>query len=163
MSTLYVDNLAPNLGSQVEIPDLKPLAGSVVRAGSAKHSNYAANSTVNTWLETYTFTVTGITQGNTLQMTYSVNDLVQDSNSVYFRVRSVTDNNNVLVEWGRATHGNGQWRGIISDAAFEDTSTSGGTRTYAIDFYTTYGAVYVNYPSGDTDCASFLTWQEIAQ
>lgn len=31
MSTLYVDNLAPNLGSQVEIPQLKPLAGSVVQ------------------------------------------------------------------------------------------------------------------------------------
>ena len=24
MSTLYVDNLEPNLGSQVEIPDFKP-------------------------------------------------------------------------------------------------------------------------------------------
>jgi len=31
MSTLYVDNLEPNLGSQVEIPDLKPLAGSVLQ------------------------------------------------------------------------------------------------------------------------------------
>ena len=31
MSTLYVDNLQPNLGSQVEIPNLKPLAGSVVQ------------------------------------------------------------------------------------------------------------------------------------
>ena len=34
MSTLYVDNLQPNLGSQVAIPNLKPLAGSVVGAGS---------------------------------------------------------------------------------------------------------------------------------
>ena len=31
MSTLYVDNLQPNLGSQVEVPDLKPLTGSVVQ------------------------------------------------------------------------------------------------------------------------------------
>ena len=30
-STLYVDNLQPNLGSRVEIPSLKPLAGSVVQ------------------------------------------------------------------------------------------------------------------------------------
>jgi len=35
MSTLYVDNLQPNLGSQVEIPDLKPLAGSVVQVKEA--------------------------------------------------------------------------------------------------------------------------------
>lgn len=32
MSTLYVDNLQPNLGSQVEIPNLKANAGSVVQA-----------------------------------------------------------------------------------------------------------------------------------
>ena len=35
MSTLYVDNLQPNLGSEVEIPDLKPLAGSVVQVVQA--------------------------------------------------------------------------------------------------------------------------------
>ena len=35
MSTLYVDNLQPNLGSQVEIPNLKPLAGSVVQVKQA--------------------------------------------------------------------------------------------------------------------------------
>jgi hypothetical protein len=31
MSTIYVDNLQPNLGSQVEIPQLKPLSGSIVQ------------------------------------------------------------------------------------------------------------------------------------
>ena len=31
MSSLYVDNIVPNLGSQVQIPNLKPLAGSVVQ------------------------------------------------------------------------------------------------------------------------------------
>jgi hypothetical protein len=35
MSTLYVDNLQPNLGSQVEIPNLKPLAGSVINTWQA--------------------------------------------------------------------------------------------------------------------------------
>lgn len=162
MSTLYVDNLAPNLGSRVEIPDLKPLSGSVVRAGSAKHTTYAGTSTINTWVEMYTFTVTGITQGNTLQMTYSVNDLLEVANNVYFRIRRVSDSVD-LVAWGRQTNTNGGWRGIISDAAFEDTSTSGGTRTYALDLYTTNGMAYVNYPAGDNFCASFLTWQEIAQ
>lgn len=44
MSTLYVDNLAPNLGSQVEIPNLKPLAGSVVQV----IQTVKTNSTVTT-------------------------------------------------------------------------------------------------------------------
>jgi len=35
MSTLYVDNLQPNLGSQVEIPQLKPLAGNVIQVATA--------------------------------------------------------------------------------------------------------------------------------
>jgi hypothetical protein len=43
MSTLYVDNLQPNLGSQVEIPNFKPLAGSVVQVQSADlHTVYTA-------------------------------------------------------------------------------------------------------------------------
>ena len=47
MSTLYVDNLQPNLGSQVEIPDLKPLAGSVVQVVSKQLQSYAAASGTN--------------------------------------------------------------------------------------------------------------------
>ena len=34
MSTLYVDNLQPNLGSQVEIPNLKPITGQVIQTTS---------------------------------------------------------------------------------------------------------------------------------
>ena len=44
MSTLYVDNLEPNLGSQVEIPDLKPLAGSVVQC---KYGELSARTSYN--------------------------------------------------------------------------------------------------------------------
>lgn len=40
MSTLYVDNLQPNLGSQVEIPDLKPNAGQIVQVQRAQVPNY---------------------------------------------------------------------------------------------------------------------------
>ena len=51
MSTLYVDNLEPNLGSQVEIPDLKPLAGSVVQmvVGADTSTSNSAYST--SWTE----------------------------------------------------------------------------------------------------------------
>lgn len=51
MSTLYVDNLEPNLGSQVEIPDLKPLTGSVVNVTrwttSSFNGTVSSNSHVN--------------------------------------------------------------------------------------------------------------------
>jgi len=48
MSTLYVDNLQPNLGSQVEIPNLKPLAGSVVQFKYAQVLNNTSSQTNNT-------------------------------------------------------------------------------------------------------------------
>ena len=44
MSTLYVDNLAPNLGSQVEIPQLKPLAGSVINVWEARKTDTQSTS-----------------------------------------------------------------------------------------------------------------------
>ena len=43
MSTLYVDNLQPNLGSQVDIPNLKPLAGSVLQV---VHGHWGKNQVV---------------------------------------------------------------------------------------------------------------------
>ena len=45
MSTLYVDNLEPNLSSQVEIPNLKPAAGSVVQTLQAYTSPSGSNRT----------------------------------------------------------------------------------------------------------------------
>ena len=56
MSTLYVDNLEPNLGSQVEIPDLKPLTGSVVQIKSNTHTTF--DSTANAWTDVVTQTIT---------------------------------------------------------------------------------------------------------
>ena len=45
MSTLYVDNLQPNLGSQVEIPALKPLAGSIINVQVVRNSTEITSST----------------------------------------------------------------------------------------------------------------------
>jgi hypothetical protein len=47
MSTLYVDNLEPNLGSQVVIPDLKPLAGSVVQVAFGELTTRVQSSTAS--------------------------------------------------------------------------------------------------------------------
>ena len=49
MSTLYVDNLQPNLGSQVEIPALKPISGSVVQVVQ----DYKTDATVYNGVDTY--------------------------------------------------------------------------------------------------------------
>lgn len=163
MSTLYVDNLQPNLGSQVEIPDLKMPSGSVVRMGHAKHSTYVTSAVASTWVEAYQFSIADITTGNTIYMMYSVNDLVEAAIHVTFRIQNTATNGNIM-QWSRTTAANGSWRGIIADATGYDSDTSGGTRTYSLQFAGDIASSrYINYPASYTDAASFLTWWEIAQ
>ena len=51
MSTLYVDNLQPNLGNQVEIPDLKPLAGTAIGSSYVDVYDKQTSTTGSTWLD----------------------------------------------------------------------------------------------------------------
>ena len=137
-----------------------PPSGSVVRMGSEKHSTYASTSSVNAWTECYSFSISGITSGNQVYIQYSVCDLVEHANRETFRIRRGSDQA-TLVQWARQTNANGGWRGIIADATCFDDDTTGGTRTYYLDFAnSTSGTIYVNYTGGDA--ASFLTWWEIA-
>ena len=137
-----------------------PLAsGNVIRMGSAKLTGYADTNTINTWTTVETFTVPGITAGNTVYLTLSINDLLETANIVYWRI--LTSNSTNLGQYGRQTSGNGGWRGVRSDITVHDYQTGGGTRTYTLQYYGTAGSFYYNYPSGDSDCASFLTWYEI--
>lgn len=163
MSTLYVDNLEPNLGSQVEIPDLKMPLGTIVRMGHAKHSTFLSSTVANTWVEAYQFSIADITAGNTLYLMYSVNDLLEAPSHVTFKIQNTSTNSDIM-QWSRETNTNGGWRGIISDATGYDSDTSGGTRTYSVQFASNVTSMrYINYPAGFTDAASFLTWWEIAQ
>ena len=163
MSTLYVDNLQPNLGSQVEIPDLKMPAGTIVRMGHAKHSTYVTSTVANTWVEAYQFSISDITAGNTIYMMYSVNDLLEAANHVTFKIVNTSTSANIM-QWSRQTNGNAGWRGIRSDPTGHDSDTSGDTRTYSFQHASnTTGTRYINYPTNYADAASFLTWWEIAQ
>ena len=135
------------------------VSGNVIRMGSAKLTTYAGSNTNNTWLTVQSFTVPGITAGNTVYLTLSINDLVEAANFVYFRI--MTSDSTNLGQYGRNTSGNGSWRGILSDITVHDYQTGGGTRNYNLEWYITSGYAYFNYPSGDSDCATFLTWYEI--
>ena len=58
MSTLYVDNLQPNLGNQVVIPDMKPLAGSVVQVVQDYKTNAVALNGVDVYHTVMSVTIT---------------------------------------------------------------------------------------------------------
>lgn len=59
MSTLYVDNLQPNLGSQVEIPNLKPNAESVINTKRLLVTASVDNTT-STYADAVTWTYTPV-------------------------------------------------------------------------------------------------------
>ena len=134
-------------------------SGNVIRMGSAKLTTYNSSTTVG-WVTCESFTVPGITVGNTVYLTLSINDLIENANFVYWRI--MTSDSTNIGQFGRQTNGNAGWRGVRSDITIHDYQTGGGTRTYNLQYYGTgTGSRYYNYPSGDTDCASFLTWYEI--
>ena len=146
---------------KVTAPNLVMPSGSVVRMGSQKLTTSLDTNTNNVWLTAQTFSITGVTSGNTVYINCSPNDLVQTSNDVYWRI---LNNNSVNIgQWGRQTSSDGSWRGIRSDATFHDYDTAGGTRGYTVQMLGTAGYFYYNYPSSDADHCSFLTWWEIAQ
>lgn len=58
MSTLYVDNLEPNLGSEVLIPDLKPRAGQVLQVVQDYETAAVAFSGTDTYHTVMSVTIT---------------------------------------------------------------------------------------------------------
>ena len=127
-------------------------SGNVIRMGSAKLTAYNSTTTQN-WVTCQSFTVPGITAGNTVYLTLSINDLLETGNTVYWRI--MTSDSTNLGQSGRNTNGNAGWRGVRSDITFHDYQTGGGTRTYNLEYYSSSSlSRYYNYPSGDTDCAT---------
>lgn len=119
MSTLYVDNLAPNLGSQVQIPNLKPLAGSVVQV--VQHTDTT----------TYTNTTTSAAQGpqtSTFSLSNSANKVLITVNCCMRAQRNVASGARI-----------GLWRGSVSSGTKITSgsepqfyTTDSGTEQYAI-------------------------------
>jgi len=72
MSTLYVDNLEPNLGSQVEIPDLKPKVGNSIQVVKWNPVVDTITTVTNpSWVDLATTSMT-FTQGNLVHATGQV-------------------------------------------------------------------------------------------
>jgi hypothetical protein len=162
MSTIYVDNLQPNLGSQVEIPQLKPLTGSVVQVVNAY-----ANATTTT-----TATYAGVAlSGMQLSIT------IEQGSSIYavVRVGAYGNNSSAWASTGRVAldrdgtvYALSEHQGAISMseqcythfASHYSGPLSAGTYTYtAKGSSTTGGSIQFNRDAGGM---GQLTLMEIA-
>ena len=83
MSTLYVDNLQPNLGSKVEIPDLKPLAGSVLQVKNISNSTQLATTAAGFYDIGLDITITPSSANSTFLLFGSIHANIQTSAEGY--------------------------------------------------------------------------------
>jgi len=184
MSTLYVDNLQPNLGSQVEIPDLKPLAGSVLQVQQSVLTTTWTGGGNGTTFYTTPLTVT-LTPANA-----NSKFLVEVSASIgsgYWEIQGRFRRNGTAIGIGdargsraRATFLDNRYEAASAQrnswgtvtASYLDSPATSSACTYDLQLngYSTY-AVGLNYnPFSDPNTADYfatpistLTVTEIAQ
>jgi hypothetical protein len=148
MSTLYVDNLQPNLGSQVEIPDLKPPIGNVINSHRVVCNSNITLGTNETWtdLPLGTFSYTPKQPDSLLQI-----EVVTHIYGVAFggwagaAVRCLVDGTSVSstpysTHFGLATNNNSDM-GYAIDLS-EYTCTSASAVTIKAQAYTYQGLAY---------------------
>lgn len=161
MSTLYVDNLQPNLGSQVEIPNMKPLAGTVIQEEAGWNDTQYSSSVTYTYVDTFSFSIDNCTAGSKIIVECDPSGLMEHTGSVTYTIFKGS------TELGHTRHntaGNGSWRTAPTMIRATDTSVTAGTNTYTLKFYTTGPHMYINYthPAGYR-CVSSYRITEIAQ
>ena len=151
MSVLYVDNLQPNLGSQVEIADLKPPIGNVINSQKVVCNSVLALSTNQTWTDIPlgTFSYTPKQSDSLLQIevvAHVYGSLVSNSWSGA-AVRCLVDGTSVSSTPSNIHHGltsyNDYGMGYAIDLS-EYTCTSASAITIKAQAYSHSGAPSVN-------------------
>ena len=161
MSTLYVDNLQPNLGSQVEIPNLKPLAWSVIQDVVGENDTYYNSATTLAYVDTFSFSINNCTAGSHIIVECDPAGLMETNGSVTYAILKGS------TELGHTRHnttGNGGWRTATTMIRGTDTNVTSGTNTYTVKIYTTGPHMFLNYPyPTGYSCNSTYRMTEIAQ
>ena len=158
MSTLYVDNLQPNLGSRVMA------AGHVVQVVNSVISSASPATTVSTYSETgISGTITPQSASSKVLVIINIGGVFKNSGNTW-----------VNFKWSR----NGVDQGIFSDVTaydggsgennvgsvsmtYLDTPSSTSPVTYAVQFSNNTPAGYAGFNRNGTN--SYITLMEIAQ
>ena len=167
MSTLYVDNLQPNLGNQVEIPNLKPLAGAVVNTTRWTTSSFNGSGSTNAYVALATLSLTA-KAGNIIQVSgvFPTRGAASSGwNLTLIRLSSNVDG----VVWNSGYDGQSGTAEIISNIPINGSWVWGGTgeNTHTISLeFKAYAGITRYYGSNNQDNTTttpVLTFLEIAQ
>lgn len=176
MSTLYVDNLQPNLGSQVDVPNLKPLAGSLLQINYMQTATKYSYNGLSNWTNTaFTVTHTPKETNSIAKIDFCTHWSIQGATTCQFRF--VRDGSVFLTQGAYDTQAadsgttdTSAWGFNLSFQVIDPTANTAGTSvTYTLQIrpYDTSRTVYFNDTGGgaaiDDAGASCLTVMEIAQ
>lgn len=169
MSTLYVDNLQPNLGSQVEIPDLKPLAGSVVqvvqylRSGASSSDNLGrVDVSSSTFTDVFSQSITTKFANSKIRVMVNCNGY--NSTTLRGRAQVLRDSTVIIYDpyaWHSAAADMMWWH---SDHIDEPSVAAGTTITYKMQANMSgSGTMSYRYSDSAGSTHNSLTLMEIAQ
>jgi len=165
MSTLYVDNLQPNLGSQVEIPNLKPLAGSVVQVVHGRFTTFTTITSTSLVATGITATITPTSASSKILILASTNGIYKASGNIYMRTQIFRNSDVAFFVQEIATYDNSSGNNsgnVMSHHLDSPNSTSALTyEIYAA--LTNSGTVYFNNQNNGRPMESGITLMEIAQ
>lgn len=149
MSTLYVDNLQPNLGSQVSIPNLQPIAGQTIQTVTVNPAIGVTNISANTWTEvssSFRLSITPKSSSSTLLLTCTFAFGGRNTSNIQsFKFYDVTNSADVNLHTGSGSRfaAHGSIRQVDSDSNDIDNVTlsvavsSGSTTARTYGLYTT--------------------------
>ena len=165
MSTLYVDNLEPNLGSQVEIPDLKPLAGSVINQELVTTTT-SVTVTTSTLTSVWTPSYTPVSNSSYVFATFVLNFNPYKSTGADARFHyKIYQNNSLVIDTdtvGVYDYGNsGNWTKLKYTEVVKYTNSATTAIPYDVQLSTQTLALSVTINSNSTQSQVLFT--EIAQ
>lgn len=160
MSTLYVDNLQPNLGSRVSVP------GHVIQVVSADHSTTVSMSSVSSYDFTALDCPITVSAGSKVLVAASVPGYITATGSWGWMKLELYRDTTKISE-GAVISGfdsNTGWFKGVGTASVYDTPPAAGTYTYKVKIINGYhGNTLTNCSICENNTAAYLNVMEIAQ
>ena len=160
MSTLYVDNLEPNLTGGVHVP------GHVVQVEQTLYDAQVTLGSDGTWIDVMSGSITPLFNDSKIIVEFDTGGIANSSQDASIRIlRSVSGSDTEIVKRARQGYNSlGNWDGIPFHVVYMDSPTTASQITYKVQAKKTAGSLELGSggAGGDLNRMTLLT-TEIAQ
>ena len=171
MTTLYVDNIAPNLQSKISAPNLTLPTGSVVQVEQVHMTQrHHINTASRTGLSgQYAVSITPTSTSSKILVQTNINCIAKNTNTIRaILVRNPSGGSAVdVAQLGWYATGN-EWTPFMTNFCHLDLPATTSAVTYYVEWRIEQNEIYVNYANnqagfgGNTESRATITLMEIA-